>query len=655
MKNFAFDIQRFEDWATIISGEGTTTLEESITIASGTDNAETIQVPTINQTIRAVYGNGGNDIISIEGSMYGVAFSTVTVDGGDGDDKIIIHADNDTGIDISKVTITGGAGNDVISISGGQYGIGGVDGAGGSTVSIDSGDGADIIFINSIDSISSVSIVAGAGDSISVGSGAANYFFDSTDAVTINGATFTASNANTSADLVSYTEGTSIGSAWTGTVALSGTNSLADLEGSIVSAAGSYQIVDGKFAGTVEPARTNTNSSGRKIDIVFLIDNTGSMSGYIASVKSAVSGFAQDLSNSNLNCRYGLVEFGDINDSSIKTYEFTDDVENFVSNVDNISLTDGGDGPESGLEAIMNGALAMNFDSDANKRFILISDASFHNSGESGDGDSSAYLVTSDVATALKENSVTMDVVGSAGYCRSEWEPLANYTDGKFYLLGEGFPSIFQSIVADMVNVVDLNLVPENQTGFFVALGDTDTISTPLFQVDGASTNDTAVGSVDEPFLYVADDDSDSGQKIIIPSNWNVIATKNDDKLIISGETATVTGGDGEDIFSLGTDTKSVSLMDLDVSDDKLSFSNYIEHGSMRQSIEDDHLVLTADELRIDLPAMDGMTDKFLNYSVSNAGETATIRDLIYGNCRVMFSSFQHTFTPYPSEDFKFF
>ena len=781
MKKFIFDIQRFEDWATIISSGGTITVDESITTANGTDADETIQTSTISSSNREIYANGGADKISISGgftgkfiygsmltiaggtgsdvidingyyavtyanffingdedndqisisgsnngifgskgtiyggvgddiiSIYGrngdaVSSAAVSIDGGDGDDKISISDDanynyvvnnseltlnggsgNDeisvsdsifsSKVSISggegsdnilmgsiisnnEVTIDGGEGNDFINVGGNGYGIS------NSTVSISGGESADTISINSIINNSGVSIVAGAGDNISVGSGGANYLFDSTDKVTINGATFTASSANTSASLEISADITSIKSAWSGTVALSGTNSLADIDGSIVSDAGNYQIVDGKLVGTVEPVNPQTGdiviANGKKYDVVFVIDNTGSMRQYIDDVKSNVNEFAQTLQNSGLNCRYGLVEFGDLADSEIKTYEFTDDVGVFVSNVNNISLTDGGDYPESGLEAIMNGALTMNFDADAEKRFIVVSDASFKNFDETGDGNSAEYLVTGDVENALRDNAVTMDVVGEAGSCRSEWEPLANGTGGKFYLLGSGFPSIFSAITTDIINIVDLNLVPENQTGYFVATQNSNTYTTPIFQTTSATGNDTAVGTVNEVNVYVADSDTDRQQTIIITDGWNATATKSADKLLINGVSATVTGGDDSDLFSLGSDTRTVTLMDLNIDEDKLSFGNYIPLGTMTQSIEDNHLVLTADDLRVDLPAIAEMTDEFLDYSVSNAGTSSTIRELLYGkssgsgNSHISFSHWTFSFTPSYSESFSF-
>ena len=304
----------------------------------------------------------------------------------------------------------------------------------------------------------------------------------------------------------------------------------------------------------------------------------------------------------------------------------TSDVEEFTSAVNNLSIYGS---TEYGLSAVTMAMSIVSDEDNTTKRFIVVTDE---------DCDDSSFFNSSDVDNTLKSRGIVMDVVGSEGSCRNEWEPLANATDGKFYLLGSGFPSIFGQITTDIINIVDLNLVPENQTGYFVATQNSDAYTTPIFQTTGATGNDTTVGAVNEVNVYVADSETDRQQTIIITDGWNVTATKNDDKLLINGVNATVTGNDGADVFSLNSDTKAVMLTDLNIDEDKISFGNHIMPGTMQQSIEDNHLVLSADALRVDIPAMAEMTEEFLNYNVSNAGDSNTIRELIYGDGRAIIS-----------------
>ena len=199
-------------------------------------------------------------------------------------------------------------------------------------------------------------------------------------------------------------------------------------------------------------------------DIVFLLDNTGSMRQHISAVKNNIIPFANSLDEENINYRLGLVSFGDVNEEigKVKNYGFINS-ETFQSNVETIlngiNDNDGGDYPESGLEALVQGdqsALAMINSSGADhKRFVVVTDASFHNQGESGDGDSSAYLDSSDVLNSLNDAGVVLDVIGRKGLdssdsCQSEWEPLANATGGEFYDINGNYSMIFEEIADEI-------------------------------------------------------------------------------------------------------------------------------------------------------------------------------------------------------------
>ena len=287
---------------------------------------------------------------------------------------------------------------------------------------------------------------------------------------------------------------------------------------------------------------------------------------------------------------------------------------------------------------------------DTTKRFIVVTDEDY---------DDSDILNSTDVDNNLKSRGIVMDVIGSEGSCQTEWEPLANNTGGKFYLLGGDFPSIFSDIATDMVNIIDLNTVPDGQTGYFVSSitsAENNTFTAPTFQANGATENEINAGAVNEVKVYVAESDVTSAQTVIIPEGWNVTATENDDVLNINGSNVTVTGGAGSDVFNLGSDVKTVSLMDLNPDEDKLSFSNFIDENSLFQSIEDGHLVLTADNLKIDLPGISEMTEEFLDYRVSNAGTSSTISDLLYteGRAVISFAQWNFGYNPLSSKNILF-
>ena len=340
-------------WATIKSSKESSVVANNATIASGGSSADTIQAIPIDHTIRAIYGNAGNDVVSVSGN-YGILWSKSTVNSGTGNDSIYIKGDvdgihpstvsidsgagndlvsiyggysgihggtigmtskssvpinlgdgNDTlvirgmnshngnygnGIDISNVKINGGSGNDLVSISGSRYGIGGVSGYGNSTVSIDGGNGADTIAISSIDTLSNVTITAGAGDVISVGSGSAKYLFNSKNDVTINGAVFKATSANTSANLKTSSKSTTLRSSWNGTVKISNGTKITDTSGNVRSTSGTYSVVNGKFSNTIIPPTSNINYiTNTKNNTIVSGTNTTTPRDYITNSGSTVT------------------------------------------------------------------------------------------------------------------------------------------------------------------------------------------------------------------------------------------------------------------------------------------------------------------------------------------------------------------------------
>lgn len=381
-------------------------------------------------------------------------------------------------------------------------------------------------------------------------------------------------------------------------------------------------------------------------DIVFLIDNTGSMSRYIEKVRNNINNFANSLKDSGIDYRLGLISFGDIADSKIKKYDFTSDTNTFIDEVNEVAdnLTGGGDLPESGLEALMDsdtGALSMDFRSDASKHFVVVTDDSFHNQGESGSGNSSAYLETSDVENALLDNDVVMDVVGTVRNSKPEWEPLANATGGEFYDIDGDFPTIFDKITDEIsdqsvdVVTVDLNDVGESETGIFVVTSYvTDSVtsitSTATFKSD-AEASDTIVGEVTADKVYVAASDTEFSQNITIPEGWNVTATENNDRLHIDGDNATVTGGAGNDRFYVSSEVSAVKFTDFTPADDYISFSSHIEPGSMADSVVDDELFISNDDMGLTFGNTASLTTELSNESVNNGGTSNTIGELING------------------------
>lgn len=97
--------------------------------------------------------------------------------------------------------------------------------------------------------------------------------------------------------------------------------------------------------GAIRPVRP------AQLDVVFLLDSTGSMSDEIAQLQNnilAISSQVDALSSNNLDVRYGLVTYRDRSDAYIsQTTDFLSDVTTFQSILGQVQADGGGDGPES--------------------------------------------------------------------------------------------------------------------------------------------------------------------------------------------------------------------------------------------------------------------------------------------------------------------
>jgi hypothetical protein len=150
-----------------------------------------------------------------------------------------------------------------------------------------------------------------------------------------------------------------------------------------------------------------------RADIVVLIDTTGSMSREIAELRQKCAAFSERLNRQALKHRFALIGFGDAGEGPwLDVHPFTSDVRDFQRSVGRVKRFDGGDLPESGLDALEE-ALKLPFDPDAVRRFYLVTDARFHQPTRTG-------ATVADIAGRLGKQRVLLYV-----FSRRQYE--ANY------------------------------------------------------------------------------------------------------------------------------------------------------------------------------------------------------------------------------------
>jgi hypothetical protein len=128
-------------------------------------------------------------------------------------------------------------------------------------------------------------------------------------------------------------------------------------------------------------------------DVLFLQDFTASQTPYIDSARKGISQICTDLISGPQfvpgNVRFGVIAFRDHppQDRSFATKAFplTSDPARVAADLASLTAAGGGDGPEAQTDALQ-GALNAEWNVDAIKVAILITDAPPHGIGENGDG-----------------------------------------------------------------------------------------------------------------------------------------------------------------------------------------------------------------------------------------------------------------------------
>ncbi|UZJ57284.1 hypothetical protein CBS101457_006604 [Exobasidium rhododendri] len=139
---------------------------------------------------------------------------------------------------------------------------------------------------------------------------------------------------------------------------------------------------------TIEP------SSEKALDLVFIMDATGSMGSYIASATKNIETICDNIIRSEQlsgpgALRVGLLAYRDHPPQDhtyiVKNFGFTPEVSEMKANLKTLYASGGGDGPEA-VTAALHAVTEMEWRQRATRMAVLIADAPPHGIGEYGDG-----------------------------------------------------------------------------------------------------------------------------------------------------------------------------------------------------------------------------------------------------------------------------
>jgi len=171
--------------------------------------------------------------------------------------------------------------------------------------------------------------------------------------------------------------------------------------------------------------------AGPRMDIVFVIDSTGSMGGEIENVKSEVTGMTKEILSGKPrpDVRFGVVDYRDKGDDfRTRKLELTrnfDEVQKFINS---IFAGGGGDGPESVNMGLEDAVYRMSWEKDRNtaKMVFLLGDAPGHEyPGEKG---------YKEIALHAKTEGIIINTIACRDWAEmvTEFKDIARLTGGEF-------------------------------------------------------------------------------------------------------------------------------------------------------------------------------------------------------------------------------
>lgn len=170
-----------------------------------------------------------------------------------------------------------------------------------------------------------------------------------------------------------------------------------------------------------------------RLDLVFLIDATGSMGDEIAKLKASMRAMAQQIAQlpGQPDICWGLVAYRDRGDAFLtRTHDFTDDLPAFQNVLARVQAHGGGDMPEALNEALHEVVHALSWRADAARMVVLVADAPPHldYGGPQYDTDMQAALAKGIKLFAVGASG--LDPVGEYVF-----RQMAQYTAGRFVFL----------------------------------------------------------------------------------------------------------------------------------------------------------------------------------------------------------------------------
>jgi outer membrane protein OmpA-like peptidoglycan-associated protein/Mg-chelatase subunit ChlD len=181
-------------------------------------------------------------------------------------------------------------------------------------------------------------------------------------------------------------------------------------------------------------------------DLVFLMDVTGSMQPQIDGVVNNLLSFTKNLQDRGIDYRLGLILFGD---NIERVYQLTSEAESFLSWIKDVRAKGGGDEKENALEALVAASHRIQYRPEANKVAILITDAPYHQKGETGDGrtnETTESIIDRMNRSDIRVFSITPPKLKAYAY-------ISEQTRGTNYDIAYSFTNVLENFTRQITNL----------------------------------------------------------------------------------------------------------------------------------------------------------------------------------------------------------
>ena len=191
---------------------------------------------------------------------------------------------------------------------------------------------------------------------------------------------------------------------------------------------------------------TSPNSGGgvRRADIIFLMDNSGSMGTYQSAIANNVNDFVNNLVASGVDFALGLCRYGDSPNNGSPFIEdngiLTSNANYFKNNIWTRNTVNGG--TEPGYYAITQSASGFSFRPGAQRIFIEITDETPNQGG----------ATINDAETSCSNNSIALFALTDSLYLYNDFYPITSASHGQIFSVTSPFDNILSYISQTISN-----------------------------------------------------------------------------------------------------------------------------------------------------------------------------------------------------------